>query len=131
MRDCKNSWADEQNGIYWPLSFPSAAFLVAGALLACVYCPAQDNAKPEYTPEARAAGLQGLVMLRLEVSADGAVTAAYVMRGLGMGLDQKAVDAAMQWHYEPLPDGRAQMRLEDVPFQTGPARSVAGAWIEF
>lgn len=99
--------------------FPGMSFLAA-ALLACVYCPAQTNVRPEYTPEARAAGLQGSVMLRLEVGADGAVTTAHVVRGLGMGLDQTALAAAKQWHYEPLPDGRAQTRLEEVPFQLDP-----------
>ncbi|MGA7409069.1 MAG: TonB family protein [Bryobacteraceae bacterium] len=57
--------------------------------------------KPEYTPEARAAGLQGSVVLYLEISASGEVETAHVIQTLGLGLDQKAIEAVKQRRYQP------------------------------
>ncbi len=57
--------------------------------------------KPEYTPEARAAGLQGSVVLYLEVSAAGEVETAQVIQTLGLGLNEKAIEAVKQRRYEP------------------------------
>ena len=57
--------------------------------------------KPEYTPEARAAGLQGSVVLYLEISAAGEVETAHVIQSLGLGLDEKAIEAVKQRRYEP------------------------------
>ena len=58
---------------------------------------------PEYTPEARAARLEGDVLLDIEILPSGAVAdTVKVVRGLGMGLDEKAVVAAMKWRLSPL-----------------------------
>ena len=56
---------------------------------------------PEYTAEARAAGLQGTVWLYLEVGADGKPVDVQITHGLGLGLDEKAVQAAQEWVYQP------------------------------
>jgi TonB family protein len=57
--------------------------------------------EPEYTAEARAAGIGGLVMLSLTVSAQGAPSNIKVIRGLGHGLDEKAAEAVQRWRFEP------------------------------
>ncbi len=86
----------------------------------------------EYSPEARAAGLQGTVLLTLEVTPEGTVHEVRVRRGLGLGLDERAVAAARQWKYQPFSsDGRSMMDVADVPFQfqpTGPWRIVGSTF---
>lgn len=56
---------------------------------------------PEYTDEARAKRIEGSVLLRGVIEADGRVTNIRVARGLGHGLDQKAVDCLRKWTFEP------------------------------
>jgi TonB family protein len=63
--------------------------------------------EPEYTEVARAAKFQGTVTLYVEVSPDGVAQNIKVLNSLGMGLDQKAIDAVSQWHFRPgLKDGK-------------------------
>jgi TonB family protein len=57
-------------------------------------------AEPAYPQTARAAGVQGVVILELVVDADGAVSNARVLRSIPL-LDQAALDAVRQWRYEP------------------------------
>jgi protein TonB len=66
--------------------------------------------KPEYTPEARAAKIQGTVLLETVVLADGTVGNVKVFRSLDakFGLDQQAVIAVKQWLFTPgMKDGQA------------------------
>jgi TonB family protein len=56
---------------------------------------------PDYTPEALQAGLEGTVVVGIEVGTDGAAHGIHVRKSLGMGLDQKAVDAVKFWRFEP------------------------------
>ena len=69
----------------------------------CVYCP-----NPSYSEEARAAKLQGSVILSVVVSAAGQVERVVAVRGPGHGLDQKAVEAVQSWRFTPAvgPDGK-------------------------
>lgn len=70
---------------------------------------------PEYSPEARQAKYQGTVILSLIVTPDGRAYGIRVARSLGMGLDEKAVEAVRQWHFEPaLKDGRPVAVAVDV-----------------
>jgi TonB family protein len=57
--------------------------------------------EPAYTPEARAAGYQGTVSRYLEVTPEGKAENVKVMEGLGLGLDEKAIEAAARWQYKP------------------------------
>jgi TonB family protein len=59
--------------------------------------------KPDYTPEAKAARIQGTVLIDTVVLADGHVGDVQVARSLDakFGLDQQAVDAAKQWMFKP------------------------------
>ena len=56
---------------------------------------------PEYSAEARAAGIEGNVLLRVEFSAAGVVRVLCVIEGLGYGLDALAVRAAEQMRFTP------------------------------
>lgn len=55
----------------------------------------------EYTPEARQARLQGAVLIRLTVDEHGVPRSLKVVRGLGMGLDEKAIEAVSAWRFRP------------------------------
>jgi protein TonB len=57
--------------------------------------------KPDYTEEARRRGLAGDVVLEIVVRADGGVGSVKLLRGLGSGLDQRAIDAVKQWRFSP------------------------------
>jgi len=57
--------------------------------------------EPEYTKEALDAKLQGDVILSVVVGADGVPSDIDVIRRLGMGLDEKAVDCLRQWRFRP------------------------------
>lgn len=57
--------------------------------------------KPDYTDEARRRNLEGEVELEIVVRRDGSVSDVRVVRGLGGGLDQRAVDAVRQWRFAP------------------------------
>jgi alkaline phosphatase D len=61
----------------------------------------------EYTDEARGAKISGTVKLMLRIEKDGRPSKIVVVKGLGHGLDQKAVEAASQSTFKPaLKDGR-------------------------
>jgi periplasmic protein TonB len=63
---------------------------------------------PDYTEEARRAKTQGTCILWMIVDADGHPRDVRVVRGLGFGLDAKAIDAVKQWRFQPaLKDGKA------------------------
>ena len=62
---------------------------------------------PEYSEEARKAKYQGTVVLWLIVDQYGHPQNLKIARSLGMGLDQKAIEAVRQWKFEPaMKDGR-------------------------
>ncbi len=66
-----------------------------------------DQPRPEYSEEAREQKHEGVVVLRVEVGPDGRVSNVSVRRPLGLGLDEKAMEAVRQWVYKPaLRDGR-------------------------
>jgi TonB family protein len=57
--------------------------------------------KAEYTEEARRRAVTGDVVLEIVVLRDGSVGDVRVLRGLGLGLDQRAVSAVRQWRFAP------------------------------
>ena len=57
--------------------------------------------EPEYSDEARRARLQGTVVLYLEVDSDGRPRNVKVHQSLGLGLDEKAIDAVRHWKFRP------------------------------
>jgi TonB family protein len=56
---------------------------------------------PGYTEEARKGNLWGTVVLQIVVGADGLPHNMRVVRRLGMGLDEKAVEAVSVWRFRP------------------------------
>lgn len=60
-----------------------------------------QEVKPDYTDEARRRGLTGDVVLEIVVRSDGRVGNVRLLRGLGSGLDQRAIDAVRQWRFSP------------------------------
>ena len=57
--------------------------------------------EPEYSEEARKAKYQGSVTLYLEVDETGKPKNIRVLRSLGLGLDEKAIEAVTQWRFKP------------------------------
>ncbi len=57
--------------------------------------------EPAYSEEARKAKYQGTVVLWIIVDASGAVTDCKVVKPLGLGLDEKAVEAIRTWKFKP------------------------------
>lgn len=59
--------------------------------------------KPDYTEEAKRAGIQGDVHLLLVVQTDGTVANVRVARSLDQdyGLDEQAVKTVQQWQFKP------------------------------
>jgi periplasmic protein TonB len=56
---------------------------------------------PEFSEEARKAKFQGLCVLTIIVEADGTPSNIRVRGGLGMGLDEKAIEAVKKWRFRP------------------------------
>ncbi|MGB7310955.1 MAG: energy transducer TonB [Candidatus Acidiferrales bacterium] len=82
----------------------------------CLYCPRAD-----YSDEAMKVKVQGVVELVAVITADGKVTDVHVAKGLGFGLDEKAMEAVRGWRLTPArgPDGRpaAVREIIEVAFQ--------------
>ncbi len=60
-----------------------------------------ENPSPDYSEEARKAKYQGTVVLWLIVDSNGRPRDVKVARSLGMGLDQKAIEAVKLWKFQP------------------------------
>jgi len=56
---------------------------------------------PQYTDEAHAAKVEGTVLLSVVVGADGIAHDINVVKGIGSGLDEKAVEAVQKWKFAP------------------------------
>ena len=72
--------------------------------------------EPEFSEEARKAKYQGVVVLNIVVGTDGRVHSPRVVRSLGMGLDEKAIEGVKTWKFDPSKkDGRpvaVEMNIE-------------------
>lgn len=83
--------------------FGGGAYKVGGGVSAprAIYTP-----DPEFTQEARQAKYQGTVLMWVIIGPDGRPRDVKISRSLGMGLDQKAIEAVRRWRFEPaLKDG--------------------------
>ena len=57
--------------------------------------------EPSFSEEARKAQAQGVVMLLLVVGKDGHPYNIRLGQSLGMGLDEKAIEAVSRWRFRP------------------------------
>jgi protein TonB len=74
-----------------------------------------EKTEPEFSEEARKAKHQGTVVLRVTVGQDGRVHDPHVIRSLGLGLDEKAIEALGHWIFDPArKDGRKVAVMVDV-----------------
>jgi protein TonB len=56
---------------------------------------------PEFSEEARKAKFMGIVLVNLVVDTNGNPQNVHILRGVGMGLDEKAVEAVRQYKFKP------------------------------
>jgi len=62
---------------------------------------------PEYSEEARKAKYSGTVVLYIEVDTGGRARNLRVIKGIGLGLDEKAIEAVNKWKFKPgMKDGK-------------------------
>ena len=57
--------------------------------------------EPEYSDKARKKRIQGVVVLSVTVGADGLPHDIKVDKGIGYGLDEKAIEAVSRWKFDP------------------------------
>jgi protein TonB len=81
-----------------PSPEPEGPIQVGGDVVAPVKISAPS---PQYTEIARKARLQGVVIVQAIIDKQGNVTNVKILKGLGMGLDQAAVDAIKKWEFKP------------------------------
>jgi protein TonB len=75
---------------------------------------------PEFSEEARKAKVAGNVLVSVWIEPNGLPSHVRVVRGIGMGLDDKAVEAVKQWKFKPAMENGKPVLVEinvEVNFQ--------------
>ena len=62
----------------------------------CEYCP-----DPDYSAEARKKKYQGVVVLMVVVTIEGKADDIKVIKGPGLGLNEKAIEVVRKWKFKP------------------------------
>jgi periplasmic protein TonB len=78
------------------------------------------SVEPEFSEEARKAKVAGNVLVNLWVDTNGNPSHVHVIRGVGMGLDEKARDAVLQYKFKPAMENGHPVLVElnvEVNFQ--------------
>ncbi len=78
------------------------------------------SVEPEFSEEARKAKAAGNVLVNLWVDQNGNPSHVHVLRGVGMGLDEKAMAAVRQYRFRPAMENGRPVTVElniDVTFQ--------------
>jgi protein TonB len=82
----------------------------------CIYCP-----EPQYSEDARKAKYQGTVVLQAVIGPDGRATNIEVVKGPGLGLEEKALESVRTWRFKAAvgPNGRpvATVTLLEITFR--------------
>jgi TonB family protein len=86
-----------QNSAAPPAPNPSVYRIGAGVMPPVLL----SKVEPEYTEEARIAKYEGRVAIYVEIRTDGIPQNMRVLRGLGLGLNEKAIEAIRQWRFKP------------------------------
>lgn len=75
-----------------------------------------ERSEPRYTDEARIANHEGSVLLQVDVDSDGQPRNPIVLRHLGLGLDERAIEAVRNWRFRAARAGgrrvAARIRME-------------------
>jgi TonB family protein len=82
---------------------------------------------PEYSEEARIAKLQGTCALSVVIGANGKPSDIRISHSLGMGLDEKSIEAVRRWQFEPgMKNGQpvAVLVTVETTFRTYPVRGL-------
>lgn len=110
---CAGDWRSQQETAKAenPISAPAVSPDLAAADLPYVVYPRKaqgvtsprllHKVEPAYSEEARKARFGGTVVVKMVVDANGNVARAIVMRGIGLGLDEKAIECVKQWKFAP------------------------------
>ena len=75
---------------------------------------------PQYSEEARKQKVGGVVLVTLIVDPQGRPQNVHVLRGVGMGLDEKAMEAVKQYSFKPAMQGGKPVAVQlnvEVNFQ--------------
>jgi protein TonB len=78
------------------------------------------SVEPEFSEEARKAKVAGNVLVNLWVDTQGNPSHVHVIRGVGMGLDEKALEAVRQYRFKPAMENGKPVLVElnvEVNFQ--------------
>jgi TonB family protein len=87
-----------------PPGSTSGIYKVGGRISAPVI---KHRVSAQYTDEARRAKYQGVCLIGLIVDTQGKPQNVHVVRALGMGLDEKAIEAIRQYKFKPaMKDGK-------------------------
>jgi TonB family protein len=71
--------------------------------------------EPEYSEEARKAKFQGSVLLSIIIDENGRTRDIKVIKPLGLGLDEKAIEAVQKWRFKPsMKDGKPVAVMANV-----------------
>jgi len=78
----------------------------------CLYCPI-----PQYSDEARKAKYQGTVVLQVTITTDGRAVNISVVKGPGLGLEEKAIEAVRGWKFKPAVGPSGKVVATIVPIE--------------
>ncbi len=78
----------------------------------CLYCPT-----PQYSDEARKAKYQGTVVLQVTITTDGRAVNISVVKGPGLGLEEKAIEAVKSWKFKPAVGPSGKIVATIVPIE--------------
>jgi len=73
-----------------------------------------SKVEPTYTKEAEDDRVVGLVLVSVVVAPDGSPDDLQIVRGIGHGLDENAIKAVRQWHFEPGTKGGAPVPVGPI-----------------
>lgn len=58
-----------------------------------------ESSEPEYSEEGRRAGLEGTAFVQVDIAPDGTPLNPTLVAGIGLGLDEKALEAVRKWRF--------------------------------
>jgi protein TonB len=98
------------SGVQLSISTKSATFYL-GEVPKCVYCP-----RAEFSSAALDKKKEGIVLLIVQITADGIAKDIEFVQGAQYGLTQKAIEAVQRWKFQPAqtPDGKPRAVWQQI-----------------